>query len=141
MLFRKFSIAVLCFLSFFASQFSVPQVSAFFKTPDGIRIHYLEVGSGRRPIEQIDEFSRKYHVIAIDPRSQGESDKQPSGHLPETRARDYKELVDQLGLKQPVLVGWSMACGELMKYVESYGTDSVGGLVLVDGPLWGKPHL
>jgi non-heme chloroperoxidase len=132
MFFRKFSIAVLCFLSFFASQFSVAQVSAFFKTSDGVRIHYLEAGSGRPIVfipgwtmpawiwqKQIDEFSRKYHVIAIDPRSQGESDKQPSGHLPKTRARDYKELVDQLGLRQPVLVGWSMACGELVKHVES----------------------
>jgi len=72
--------------------------------------------------KQIDEFSKKYHLIAIDPRSQGESDKPSSDHLPEARARDYKEVVDQLGLKQPVLVGWSMACGELMKYVENYGT-------------------
>jgi non-heme chloroperoxidase len=128
--------------------------SAFFETSDGIRIHYLEAGNGRPIVfipgwtmpawiwqKQIDEFSRRYHVIAIDPRSQGESDKPPSGHLPDTRARDYKELVDQLGLKHPVLVGWSMGCGELMKYVESYGTDNVGGLVLVDGDLWDKPDL
>lgn len=128
--------------------------SAFFKTSDGIRIHYLEAGSGRSIVfipgwtmpawiwqKQIDEFSKKYHVIAIDPRSQGESDKPSSGHLPEARARDYKELVDQLGLRQPVLVGWSMGCGELMKYVESYGTDNVGGLVLVDCDLWDKPDL
>jgi microsomal epoxide hydrolase len=83
--------------------------------------------------KQIDEFSKKYHVIAVDPRSQGESDKPTFGHLPETRARDYKELVDHLGLKQPVLVGWSMACAELIKYSEQFGTDNVGGLVLVDG--------
>ena len=127
--------------------------SAFFKTSDGIRIHYLEAGSGRPIVfvpgwtmpawiweKQIAEFSKKYRVIAVDPRSQGESEKTPNGHLPETRARDYKELVDQLGLKQPVLVGWSMACGELMKYVEKYGTDNIGGVVLVDGLLWDKPN-
>jgi len=120
--------------------------SDFFKTSDGIRIHYLEVGSGRPIVfipgwtmpawiwqKQIDEFSKKYHVIAVDPRSQGESDKPTYGHLPETRARDYKELVDHLGLRQPIFVGWSMACGELMKYAEQFGTDNVGGLVLVDG--------
>ena len=126
--------------------------SGFFKTSDGVRIHYLEAGSGRPIVfipgwtmpawiwqKQIDEFSKRYHVIAVDPRSQGESDKPPYGHLPETRARDYKELVDHLGLKQPVLVGWSMACGELMKYVEQFGTDNVGGLVLVDGFIPDKP--
>src|SRR5580698_7382028 len=125
--------------------------SGFFTTSDGIRIHYLEAGSGPPIVfipgwtmpawiwqKQIDEFSKRYHVIAVDPRSQGESDKPTYGHLPETRARDYKELVDQLGLKQPVLVGWSMGCGELIKYAEQFGTDKVGGLVLVDGYITDK---
>ncbi len=126
--------------------------SGFVKTSDGVSIHYLEAGSGRPIVfipgwtmpawiwqKQIDEFSKKYHVIAVDPRSQGESDKPPYGHLPETRARDYKELVDQLGLKHPVLVGWSMGCGELVKYAEQFGTDNVAGFVLVDGYLNDKP--
>ena len=126
--------------------------SAFFKTSDGVSVHYLEAGTGRPIVfipgwtmpawiwqKQIDEFSKKYHVIAVDPRSQGESDKPSSGHLPETRARDYKELVDQLGLKHPVLVGWSMACGELLKYVEQFGTDNIRGVVLVDGYMTDKP--
>jgi non-heme chloroperoxidase len=125
--------------------------SDFFKTSDGIRIHYLEAGSGRAVVfipgwtmpawiwqKQIDEFSKKYHVVAVDPRSQGESDKPPYGHMPETRSRDYKELVDHLGLKQPVLVGWSMACGELVKYAEQFGSDDVGAFVLVDGFLADK---
>jgi non-heme chloroperoxidase len=125
--------------------------SDFFKTSDGIRIHYFEAGSGRPVVfipgwtmpawiwqKQIDEFSRHYHVVAVDPRSQGESDQPTYGHLPETRARDYKELVDHLGLKHPVLVGWSMACGELVKYAEQFGTDNLGGLVLVDGLLQDK---
>jgi microsomal epoxide hydrolase len=120
--------------------------SNFFTTSDGIKIHYLESGSGRPIVlipgwtmpawiwqKQIDELSKKYHVITVDPRSQGESDKPTFGHLPETRSRDYKELVDRLGLKQPILVGWSMACGELVKYAEQFGTDEVGGIVMVDG--------
>jgi non-heme chloroperoxidase len=126
--------------------------SVFFKTSDGIRIHYLEAGAGRPIIfipgwttpawiwqPQIDEFSKRYHIIAVDPRSQGESDKPPYGHLPERRARDYKELVDHLGLKQSVLVGWSLACGELMKYSEQFGTGNIAGLVLIDGFLADKP--
>ncbi len=135
-----------------APLFAQSPKSAFFTTSDGIKIHYLESGSGRPIVfipgwtmpawiweKQIAEFSKKYHVIAVDPRSQGESDKPNYGHLPETRARDYKELVDHLNLKQPVLVGWSMGCGELMKYAEQFGTDNVSGFVLVDGFLWDKP--
>jgi non-heme chloroperoxidase len=125
------------------------QSSAFFTTSDSVKIHYIEAGSGQPIVfvpgwtmpawiwqPQIDELSNKYHVIVVDPRSQGESDKPTFGHLPETRSRDYKELIDHLQLKRPVLVGWSLACSELMKYVEQFGTDNLAGLVLVDGLLW-----
>ncbi|MBB6123064.1 alpha/beta fold hydrolase [Sphingobium subterraneum] len=118
------------------------------KTSDGISIHYTDTGEGRAIVlipgwlseatiweHQITELSKRYRVIAIDPRSQGESDKPSTGHLPEDRARDYKDVVDALGLKQPVMVGWSMACGELMSYVEQFGDDELGGIVLVDGLL------
>jgi non-heme chloroperoxidase len=147
----KLAKVLLCMLSVL-SVVAQTTKSGFFKTSDGIRIHYLEVGGGRPIVfipgwtmpawiwqKQIDEFSKKYHVIAIDPRSQGESDKPTYGHLPETRARDYKELVDHLGLKQPVFVGWSMACGELVKYAQQFGTDNIGGVVLVEGYLTDKP--
>ena len=148
---NKIAAVLLCILSL-PSVIAQTAKSGAFKTSDGVMIHYLEVGSGRPIVfipgwtmpawiwqKQIDEFSKTYHVIAVDPRSQGESDKPPYGHLPETRARDYKELLDQLGLKKPVLIGWSMACGELVKYAEQFGTDNIAGLVLVDGYLTDKP--
>jgi non-heme chloroperoxidase len=148
----RLTVVLMCILAV-PCVFAQAGKSDFFKTSDGARIHYVEAGSGRSIVfipgwtmpawiwqKQIDEFSKKYHVIAVDPRSQGESDKPTSGHLPETRSRDYKELVDHLGLKQPVLVGWSMACGELVKYAEQFGTDNVGGIVLVDGYLSEKQN-
>ena len=67
--------------------------------------------------KQMEHFSPKYRVIAIDPRSQGESDKTPEGNYPDRRARDYKELVDHLKLSPVVLVGWSMGVPEIMAYV------------------------
>jgi non-heme chloroperoxidase len=148
----RLAVFLLCLLLVPSVLAQITTKSEFIKTSDGVRIHYLEAGTGRPIVfipgwtmpawiwqKQIDEFSKHYHVIAVDPRSQGKSDKPPYGHMPETRSHDYKELVDQLGLKQPVLVGWSMACAELMKYVEQFGTDNVGGLVLVDGYLSDKP--
>jgi non-heme chloroperoxidase len=141
----RLALILMCMLAV-PTVFAQAAKSDFFKTSDGIRIHYVEAGSGRPIVfipgwtmpawiwqKQTDELSKKYHVIAVDPRSQGESDQPSYGHSPETRARDYKELVDHLALKQPVLVGWSMACGELVKYAEQFGTDNVGGIVLVDG--------
>jgi len=147
----RLAIVLMCVLSA-STVFAQATKSGFFKTYDGVRIHYLEAGSGRPIVfipgwtmpawiwqAQFNTFSKKYHVIAVDPRSQGESGKATYGLLPETRARDYKELIDQLGLKQPVLVGWSMACGELLKFAEEFGTDEIGGLVLVDGFIPAKP--
>ena len=148
----RFLFAVVLTLSAALAVAQDKQTSAFFTNSDSVRIHYIEAGSGRPIVlipgwtmpawiwqPQIDELSKHYRVIAVDPRSQGESDKPTFGHLPETRARDYKELVDHLQLKRPVLVAWSMGCGELMKYVEQFGTDNVAGLVLVDGLIWDKP--
>ena len=145
-------VSLLCGLS--ASSLIAQAIeSSFFKTSDGVRIHYLAAGTGPGIVfvpgwmlpawiwqKQIEEFSKKYRVIAVDPRSQGESEKPHYGHLPEIRARDYKELVDHVGLKRPVLVGWSMGCVELMKYVEQFGTENLAALVLVDGLLPEKPN-
>lgn len=143
---------IVLYLSSALSLYAQTAKSEFFRTSDGIRIHYFDAGTGRPIVfipgwsmpawiwqKQIDEFSKHHRVVAIDPRSQGESDKPTYGHLPETRARDYKELIDQLGLKQPLLVGWSMACGELIKYAEEFGSENVGGYVLVDGFVNDKP--
>ncbi len=120
--------------------------SAFFTTSDGVRIHYLEAGKGPAIFfipgwtmpawiweQQIAHFSSKYHVIAVDPRSQGESDKPVEGNYPERRARDYKELIDNLKLTPVVLVGWSMAVPEIMAYVNQFGSADLRAAVLVDG--------
>jgi non-heme chloroperoxidase len=89
----------------------------FFTTSDGVKLHYLESGTGptilfvpgwTMPAEiwqpQIDYFSKSYHVVALDPRSQGESDKPAEGNYPGRRAQDYKELIDHLGGSPVVLV-------------------------------------
>lgn len=126
--------------------------SAFFTTSDGVRLHYLDAGGGPAIVfipgwtmpgwiweKQIAHFAAKYRVVAVDPRSQGESDKASDGNYPERRARDYKELLDHLNLTAPVLVGWSMGVHELLTYVDVFGPGSVDGLVLVDGFIWEKP--
>jgi len=117
-----------------------------FKTSDGVRIHYVEAGAGPAILfvpgwtmaadiwqAQIDHFAQQYHVVAVDPRSQGDSEKAAEGNYPERRARDYKELVDHLKLTPVVLVGWSMGVPELLSYVDQFGPTGIRALVLVDG--------
>jgi len=142
---RKISACVLLLLITTVAAAQAP-ASRSFITSDNVRIHYLEAGKGPAIVlipgwtmpadiweHQIAYFSKTYRVIAIDPRSQGDSDKPQDGNYPERRAADYHELVAALNVRRPVLVGWSLAVPELMAYVEQFGANDIRGLVLVDG--------
>jgi non-heme chloroperoxidase len=82
--------------------------------------------------QQLDRFAPTYRVIAFDPRSQGKSTKTTSGNAPETRAQDLHALLDRLGVRRPVLIGWSQGVQDIAAYVERYGTKDLAGIVLVD---------
>lgn len=137
-----------------AAQKTPQTKSGFVTTPDGVRIHYLEAGKGPALLfvpgwtmpadiweQQITYFSRTHRVVAMDPRSQGLSSQTTEGHYPEARARDIKAVVDQLKLAPVVLVGWSMGVMEAVGYVDQFGNDTLAGLVLVDGFVFGDPEL
>jgi pimeloyl-ACP methyl ester carboxylesterase len=81
---------------------------------------------------QTDMFAKTHRVIAFDPRSQGESTKTTSGNTPETRAQDLHALLERLGVRRPVLIGWSQGVQDTAAYVEHYGTKELAGIVLVD---------
>jgi len=142
----QFTLLVLCVLLISPALHGAADMKdGFFTTSDGVRLHYLESGAGptilfvpgwTMPAEiwqpQIEFFSKTYHVVAVDPRSQGASDKPAEGNYPSRRAQDYKELIDHLGGSPVVLVGWSLAVHEALTYVEMFGTYKLNGLVLVD---------
>ena len=127
---------------------------ATFVTSDGITLHYQTQNLGCEKCQaivlvpgwtmpafiwakqQAELGAGAYTVIALDPRSQGESDKTPEGNYPGRHAIDLKELIEKLALKKPVLVGWSNAVLTLAAYADRYGSDGVGGFVLVDGFVW-----
>jgi microsomal epoxide hydrolase len=116
-----------------------------------VRIHYLQSGDAsssralilipgwRLPAylwnEQLVKFSETNRVIAIDPRSQGESSKTADGNTPESRARDLHEILAQMKVASCVLVGWSQGAQDVSAYLQQFGTGSVAGIVLVDGPV------
>jgi len=126
----------------------------FVTATDGAKIHYVEAGKAGASAnvlfvpgwlmpawiweKQIDALSNQYHVVAMDPRSQGESDRTGEGLYPSQMARDIHSVVEDLHLEPVVIVGWSMAVVETMAYVEQFGTKSVAGLVLVDNTAGGR---
>ena len=129
-----------------------PFKSGFITTADNVRIHYLETGrasqrSGQPNLlfvpgwmtpawiweHQITHFAKSHRVVAMDPRSQGKSSKPFDGHYPAARARDIKALVDNLQLSPVVIVANSITVTEVVSYVDQFGTNSIAGLVLVNG--------
>jgi non-heme chloroperoxidase len=86
---------------------------------------------------QISYFSKDYRVIAMDPRSQGESAQTSDGLFPAARARDIKAIVTQLHLAPVVIVSWSMAVVETMSYIDQFGTGDFAGFVFVDNDAGG----
>jgi non-heme chloroperoxidase len=122
---------------------------------DGTRIHLLEAGqpSAAPAIvfipgwtlpaflwkEQMRRFSSDRFVIAIDPRSQGDSTKTEMGNTPEQRARDLREILAQRHITSAVLVGWSQGANDVAAYVMQFGTGSIAQLAFVDSPIAAGP--
>jgi microsomal epoxide hydrolase len=133
--------------------------SGFVTAGDGTRLHYLEAappaGEAAAPSllfvpgwtmaaqiwePQIEHFRRARRVVAMDPRSQGLSDRPHDGHTPQVRGLDVAAVIDGLELAPVVPVCWSLAVAECVAVVEQLGTDRLAGLVLVDGLAGGEPE-
>lgn len=119
---------------------------------DGVRIHYLEAGRGPALLfipgftgaaefwePQLQSFSRSYRVVAMDPRSQGDSEKTYEGNFTESRARDIGDVIATLKLSPVVVVAWSRAVSEILSYIEQAGSGTIRALVLVDGAVMRVP--
>lgn len=124
----------------------------YFKTSDGVRLHYLSAGHGptlvfipgwTMPAEiwapQLEYFARDYRVVALDPRSQGRSEIAKTGHEPVRRARDIHELLEAIQAKSAVLIGWSLGVLEALAYTDAFGSARLNALVLVDNSIGEDP--
>lgn len=66
-----------------------------------------------------------YRVIAYDRRGFGASSKTASGYDVDTFAGDLHALMEDLDLKDAVLVGFSMGTGDIARYLSRYGSARV----------------
>ena len=139
-----------------ASSAAPAVTSGSFTTSDGVKLHYLEAGSGKPLVmipgwsqtaaqfkHQLSGLSDKYHVIAIDMRGHGESAKPDYGYRIHRLSTDVHEFLTAKGLKDVTLAGHSMGCSVIWGYWELYGGDRVSKLLLIDqmpmityGPTW-----
>ena len=141
------TIRVICFLSIRGHMIS--KFDGFVES-QGVRIHYLarNLDDAKLPTllfvpgvmmpawiweNQLEYFSKNFRVVAMDPRSQGDSEQTSEGHYAFSLAKDIKAVVDKLGLEPLVLIGWSMAVPEVVNYAVHFGGKGLKRLVLVDG--------
>jgi pimeloyl-ACP methyl ester carboxylesterase len=121
----------------------------FIKTNDAqgneIKLHYQDWGTGIPVVlvhgwplaHQMWDYQITaltdvgYRCIAYDRRGFGKSDKPLDGYDYDTLADDLKALIDELGLTQVVLVGFSMGGGEVVRYLSKYGSEKVAKAVLI----------
>lgn len=117
------------------------------KQPDGseVKLYYQDLGKGRPVVLvhgwPLDHTMWDYQVTALtdagyrcisyDRRGFGKSDKPLTGYNYDTLTDDLKAIFDELQLDNAVLVGFSMAGGELVRYFSKYGGKGVSKLVLI----------
>lgn len=116
-------------------------------TADGTRIFYKDWGpKDGRPIvfshgwplsadawdaQTVFFANEGFRTIAHDRRSHGRSDQVWSGNTMDQYADDLAELINELDLRDAILVGHSTGGGEVTRYVGRHGTGRVGKLALI----------
>jgi pimeloyl-ACP methyl ester carboxylesterase len=129
------------------SDFRDLQINSF-TTRDNVRLSYWEAGSGKplvfipgwsangaEYINVLYLLSKHYHVYVLDPRNQGLSQHVDYGSRITRFSADLKEFTEYLGLQTADYCGWSMGAAVLWGYIDLYGTQGIGKLVLVDEPV------
>lgn len=114
-------------------------------TRDGARIFYKDWGQGQPVVfshgwplnaDAWDEqlmwmASNGFRAIAHDRRAHGRSSQTWGGHDLDTYADDLSDLIEQLDLRDVILVGHSTGGGEVTRYVGRHGTDRVAKVALI----------
>ena len=109
-----------------------------------VRLHIDDSGGSGRPVVLIHGWplsaqawapqvsalrAAGYRVVAYDRRGFGRSDKPESGYSYDTLADDLQHVMDQCGLQDVTLVGFSMGGGEVARYIARCGESRLHSVV------------
>lgn len=104
-----------------------------FAEVNGIRLHYVEGGEGAPVIlmpgwpqtwwafnQIMPDLAERHHVIAVDIRGMGASDKPKGGYDKRTMAADIHELIRSLGYESAHIVGHDIGSQVAYAYAANY---------------------
>lgn len=115
------------------------------KTKEGVEIFYKDWGKGQPVVfshgwplsadawdgQMAFLLERGYRVIAHDRRGHGRSTQTWENNTMDQYADDLAQLIEQLNLKDIILIGHSTGGGEVTRYIGRHGTKRVAKIVLL----------
>lgn len=123
----------------------MPYVTVGAENSAPIGLYYEDHGAGR-PVVLIHGFplsgaawekqvpaliSAGFRTITYDRRGFGKSSQPATGYDYDTFAADFDAIMNELDLRDAVLVGHSMGTGEITRYLGTYGSGRVSRAVLI----------
>lgn len=121
--------------------------SGIYTVSHGAHIYYEREGKGRPIVlihgwgcsgrfykKNVEGLKDRYEVITMDMRGHGRSSKMLDGYSIDRMAKDIHEVIEYLGLKDVLLMGWSMGGPTMLSYWKQFGKDRghLAGLGLID---------
>lgn len=117
----------------------------YIQTTDGTYLYYKDWGEGLPIIflhgwplssdafedQMLFLANQGFRTLAYDRRGHGRSSQSWEGHSMDQYAKDLAEFIEQLNLKDIILVGHSTGGGVAARYLKNYGTSLIKKLVLL----------
>lgn len=112
---------------------------------EAVALNYVDYGQGQAVVlihgwplshksweKQMDALvSAGFRVIAYDRRGFGDSSAPWDGYSYDDLAADLDTLINELGLEEVILVGFSMGGGEVVRYLTNHGEQKIAKIALV----------
>ena len=116
----------------------LPGFKSGFAKVNGIRLHYVEGGNGATLIllpgwlqtwweyhQVMPALAKHFHVIVVDIRGMGDSDRPAGGYDKKTMAQDVSELVKTFGLEKANIAGHDIGGQVVFSFVANHPDQSI----------------
>jgi non-heme chloroperoxidase len=122
-----------------------PRAIQFIEAADGTNLFFRDWGTGQPMVfvapwglnsawweyQMADLAGRGLRCVGYDRRGHGRSGEPSRGYEFNTLADDLSAVIEQLDLHKITLVGQSLGCGEVVRYVSRHGSNRIARIVLV----------